>query len=553
MISSTLMTAQEGQYGTFVRWLEELGLGNFLRDYPLEKLVEWGWIVPQYRVVFPQRFFDLWPNYPELNWEPPEDLHEFVTLWDYRWGLDAQNEPEWFLDPIFRENEKAAQLLQQHRYVHGVSATPKAIDHVSGDPIKPYVDYFYKWQGYALLDVIRAADNLFPIYSTPDVSERVQSLVRTTEWVSSIPIRPEEILSISNNWGGYAELMTWIEHFKSYQNAHWFKRRFEDIPDKRASYHTGAKLLAQHLNISAEVLSDAIRKKLLVLTNDWMRDKVEPSEKIWLSKALNHLRSDVESAMTWLIILSGKTFEDYVEEWAHPAMGNWGWSKLEVVLPYDFILHQQKFVDRTPIYLKDFNEVVSEHLSFNKAKLSKIVKAIYRKNYPFTRFLAAFYELHENLTPRMFDRHGIDFRSLRPIDHYSLLAIHAERCLRHEVDSHGLLDSIQPDKQGLVTYIKTLSDTLGVSAKVTNLVSSNINLTKLYDIPEDPIGKIQRLKSRLPKAEHQLSQAFLCCILARNYFVHHDFMDNKLVKSDESAFLLKGILLTVLTFLEPEW
>ncbi|MBZ0092245.1 MAG: hypothetical protein K8F27_08505 [Sulfuricellaceae bacterium] len=154
----TLLAAHEGKSGPFIKWLEELGLSEFLKRYPLAQLVEWGWIVPQYRVMFPQRFFESWENYPCNPWEPPEDLEQYAILWDYYWGIDDnkdESEPLWFLDPLFHPGDHAGKLLRQCPYSEGTTLTPAPIDHARGIPIAPYADYFYRWQGYALVDVIR--------------------------------------------------------------------------------------------------------------------------------------------------------------------------------------------------------------------------------------------------------------------------------------------------------------------------------------------------------------------------------------------------------------
>ncbi len=76
----TLLAAYEDASGPFVKWLVELGLGEFLKQYPLSKLVEWGWVIPQYRVPFPKRFFECWKNYPCFPCDTPTNLIDHVTL-----------------------------------------------------------------------------------------------------------------------------------------------------------------------------------------------------------------------------------------------------------------------------------------------------------------------------------------------------------------------------------------------------------------------------------------------------------------------------------------
>ena len=230
MACPTLLVAHEGKSGSFIKWLEELGLSEFLKRYPLAQLVEWGWIVPRYRVTFPQQFFESWPNYPFGPQEVPENLSQYDILWDYYWSIDDDSEPLWFLDGLFHPGDRAGELLRQHVYSEGTTLPPAPIDHVRGIPIEPYTDYFYRWQGYALIDVIRQADCIVPIYSTPDVVKRAHGVVRIAERISADqPNWPKEILT-APRWTGLATLMTWLDHFRAFREAVFgFSKRDSDL------------------------------------------------------------------------------------------------------------------------------------------------------------------------------------------------------------------------------------------------------------------------------------------------------------------------------------
>lgn len=54
----TLMTVDGQGQGSFVNWLKELGLSDdFLCAYPVVQLVDWDWLRPPFRMVFPGAFF----------------------------------------------------------------------------------------------------------------------------------------------------------------------------------------------------------------------------------------------------------------------------------------------------------------------------------------------------------------------------------------------------------------------------------------------------------------------------------------------------------------
>ncbi len=139
---------------------------------------------------------------------------------------------------------------------------------------------------------------------------------------------------------------------------------------------------------------------------------------------------------------------------------------------------------------------------------------------------------------------------LRPLDYYSLLAIRAETCLRYALENKDLLETVK--NQGLGGYITELSKQKNIPETVLTRFSSEINnLTKLHKTPENPIDKIMKIECEHEQDTH-LVQAFLCCVLARNYFAHHTYLDNGLMRNqkEESAFMLVGILVTVLKLLD---
>src|SRR6266446_3650617 len=154
-----LLVAQQGQDGAFPHWLEELGLKDFLSSYPLRQLVEWGWLIPQYRIVFSQEFFISWEHFPMSGVGGLPESRSHSLLWESEWFIDTTDEPLWFLHPFFRPGDPIERLLdQQGKAMPGI---PEEFPHPNGSRVTPYADYFYHWQGYALVDVIRSADH-FP-------------------------------------------------------------------------------------------------------------------------------------------------------------------------------------------------------------------------------------------------------------------------------------------------------------------------------------------------------------------------------------------------------
>lgn len=551
----TLLTAYPDGTGGFVKWLESLGLKEFLNIYPLSTLIEWGWVVPQYRVIFPNEIFGrLIDRYRDQS-PLPAGMTEYVTLWDYSWAIDPEDTQLWFLDDAFRSHDPLGALMKQFRHEADNPSLPDPVDTENSGPLRPYVDYFFRWQGYALVDLIRASDCIMPIYQTPDIISRASGIMRIAEHCQQIEATgdwPRGLLTSPNRWAGREKLMTALDHFRSFRGA------LGAVHDQDSSEFTrlekkGARELGIHFGFTEQSLATDIKERLLPLADEWMKaNKKIDGRTHWTQQAWPNLRADVQLGMGWLIRLGDKSFMDYVEEWEKPYMDNVGWASLDEVLPYEFLLHQKKFAQMAPHYLKAYNEVASKRMQLPQAKIATLCRRLQRRNSAFVGFASAFFDLHEELRYNSFDEVGLDFRMLRPLDHYAMVAIRAESCLREELRRLGLLDSLPSQKQTLAIYVESLSKHRGVNAKIIGTFMTKRDLADLKDDRENPIGRIQSLETSLSEREHKLVQAFLCCTLARNYFAHHDFLDHELLHTSRSEFLMQGIILTVLTLLDTE-
>ena len=540
-----LLTAQQGREGTFVKLLEDLGLRDFLQRYPLVQLVEWEWLVPQHRVVFPKEYFKAWQDFPSKGQFVEHGFKSHSLLWDSTWWIDDDSESLWFLHPFFRPDDEAGQTLLDQGQARPLPPVPEEFVHPNGRTIIPYTDYFFHWQGYALIDVIRFADCIEPILNTPDVQSHAQGIVSIAE--SAKEWKPQDVLTTPKRWGGLAEPMTWLSHYRAFRDALLY--RPESEREKEDSLRlNGAKQLANHLEINAEMLAQAIKEKLLVLAQEWRWANERYC--MWTLRAYPYLQSDIGIAMEWLCFLSDKSLDYYLDKWQYDTLGQRAWAELHKVLEYEFFTDRQFFLKLAPSYLATYNALLPEPEQLEGERLKQITDQLRNYNYPFGSFLGAFRQLHDELSYVNNFKGGLDFRELRPLDYYSLLAIRAEGCLRYAMEQDGTLKNIKDEVQGLREYIKCMAEQRGFSSAGIECFKQSKKLTQLRDAPNDPIGKIMAIKTNLLPKERHLVQAFLCCELARNYFAHHHYLDYKeLPRSEKSAFMLAGILSAVLYLL----
>lgn len=539
-----MLIAEQGREGLFRNWLEEIGLKDFISRFSLPQLVEWGWLVPQYRMVFPDEFFNQWKTFPYgFDGPIPDDHDPYYLLWDSYWFADNDQEPFWFLHPFFRPDDKAGSLLRKSGLAGLKTQPPKPISHPGGQTVFPYADYFFHWQGYALIDVIRSADCIAPLFVTPDIDKHVAGMVRSAERVKEAH-DPRDVLTIPRRWGGLSTPLTWLSHYRAFREAIGAYEIQHD--HDRAIRREGARQLAKHLGITTDALSRAIKDKLLVLAQDWRR--ANAGFNIWTMRAWPSLQKDLSVAMEWLCYLSERPLDYYLDKWQYGHMGQAQWAELHKVLPYEYFEYRQCFLKDAPRYLKDYNEFLPAPDRLEGENLRNITDHLSSANYPFGGFLAAFCQMHDELTFSASDIGKMDFRERRPIDHYSLLAIRVEGALRFALKESDSL----PKKESLSEYIVQLARQNEMSEAAILVFRENRRLTNLHEEPEDPIGAIKSLTTPLSAREHYQVRAFLCCVLARNYFAHHYYLYSKVIHSENAGFMYSGILVTLVTLLRPQ-
>jgi hypothetical protein len=541
----TLMSVDGDGTGDFVNWLKELGLSDsFLRDYPIAQLVEWGWLRPQFRIVFPSTFFDQ-PASETFTWPPqsPQPKTVLEQVWLNEWRFQGEQEAMWFVHPFFRLDSEEHKLFERNSAAAGLPARPPFFEHADGRSISPCADYYFPWQAYALIDVIRAAD-IFPqsqhFLNAPDVQKRAQSLLK----LSKPPLwDPRRTLNAEREWAAWSEPLTWLAHYTA------LKEIVESQEMRHGDYlallRRGAKQLAAHLGIDAAQLEAAVREKLLTLADNWIFAVDRKGR--WVTTAYPYLQKEIYLAVHWLCMLTDNNLDDYFWRWRNTSQQNEGWAELHAVLPSKYYTDREYFLRQAPYYLKDFNTRLTKKYRLENEHLAMVVKGISRKSRHFSSFLSSFRKLHEELGNKPKKPGGIDFRNRNPLDYYLLLAIRAETCFRAELQYCGKLGT----NASLESYLRQLSIGIGLDDKATKCFNKKDHreMTKLHDTPPDFIERISRLMPEEECSEVPIVQAMLCCLAARNYFAHHDYHDDALLNHKSSQFLLGGILLAVLTLL----
>ncbi len=402
--------------------------------------------------------------------------------------------------------------------------------------------FFFHWQAYALVDVLqRASMDTYPILNTPNIEQDIGR-------IASCKIKPTDVLQESQSWGRFAKPMIWLSHYRVFRESLPYETNRDQIKEL---LQNGAKQLADNLGIDADILEKAIKEQLLEgLAGNWVWANEHYCE--WTLRAWPNLQKDICLAMEWLFCLNGKPLTDYFEKWHFENREVW--PPLHKVLPYEDYEDKLYFLKIFPKYKRFYDGIFPADET-----LKDLVNDLQKSNSSFNSLLNAFRQFHENLLPKPKEKGGIDFRVLRPLDYYSLLAIRAEVCLRYALGDAFLLANEKIDS--LKKYIEEWACRRRISDKVIQEFKSytkGVNdITRLNRTPDDPIGVIMAIRcSHLNDEENYLLQAFLCCNLARNYFAHHTYLDKEFLATkdgrEKSGFMLAGISVTVLILLKIE-
>lgn len=532
------MRLRQGNEGEFLSWLEKLGLKDFLRHYPVRRLVEWGWLRPQSRVIFPESFFLEEEEPPSFGGHRRSDLKGEQLLWDSSWFV-GEREPLWFLDPFFRPGDKEGQVLFGKDSAGALSAVPESFMHPDGVEVIPFVDYFFHWQAYALLDVIRYADRFGPVLVAPNLHERLAFIESCCVEIHDY-WKPEEILVLPSRWGGLAESMTWLSHYRSYKEAFAFHAQVDGL------FCQGALELAQFLGVTDEKLANAIKEKMLVLAQDWRRENDWYSP--WIRDAYPYLQADIYDAVEWLCLLSGKTLEFYLDLWSYDTLGQRQWAELHAVLKFDFYSKRNSFLKVAPKYFQMYCKEFAEWAGYSGEKFVALVDRLRWNNEPFDSFIHAFWQMHEEMTFRLEPTDRLGFRDRRPLDEYLILALRAEQCLMYAIEKDAGSEGQPQSLQGYI--VQLASRRLGQKAIEQLKKKFYIEkITKLHNVEKLPVAAIMVMDTGLPSHEEYLVKAFLCCDVARNNFAHHYRFDKEVRKSKESGYMLTGVLVTMLYLL----
>lgn len=559
MSSCPLLVASQGRRGPFISWLESVGLKQFLKQYPLPTLAAWGWIEPAYRLLTPLEMVNF--SYPkEIHFPPLPKTDPHKRLWEPTWCFAPDEDPEWFLHPIFRRNDAAAVLLRQQTQPAKNIAVPAAMTEPSGANFWPYDDYYYHWQAYALLDVIQWADCIQPILNTPDVVLKAEGIGRIAVRIVEDKNDPTWVLHAPHRWQRWSKLLTMLSHYRALMEQVTWREMEQQKYDRKFKIHC-SKTLAQHFAIDANSLQTMIREELLVLASEFrMRHNFErsPFDIDWRSLCWHEIQRDVYLAVQWLCHLTGNSLDHYIVLWSDPPHRQVDVAaELADVLPFAFYVQRKQFFRNAPRYLKQYNTLVTDENKLEGDALTTQVDALRMRYASFDSAVFAFSEMHSALT--WDTRHkGLHFDDRRPLVHYSHFGLCAETALREYFNQHLKINHKGKPAHSLPALIRACAEHQNISKAVINEFEqinkpdNKRNPTKLFDEPRNPVNVIQKYSTTLKGRDQYLLQAFLCTCLARNYFAHHSYLDNEyLLRDEESAFMIGGILVTLLTLMVP--
>lgn len=530
--------AHEGRYGPFVNWLEELGLKEFIREFPLPKLVEWKWLTPYSRLEVNQPFLER----IDQRIRQSDSEADLEILWSPIWSIDETTSIDWCVDPSAIPYSSFKNLLSSGRSRTG-SVVESFVDG-NGRARHPYVDFYLHWQAYALIDTIKWADN-GPLIRTPDVAERLERFI---PWIADREFGAQAISYATIRWGGTrATHFTWISHYRSTRSAlQWYFLRNQDA-DHRLLLKRAAARLADLLGINAIDLHCALKDSLLVVAQEWRWTR-ETSREAWIRKAWKELQKDIYHLCEWLCMLEDKITLDYLEEYDYDPIGRKEYARLHEVLNFEAYEALTFFSRHARKYLSQALPDLLDRFPGDPKRTRSVARKICDACPPFESFLLAFKALHDDLRS-LNDRDHLDLREKRPIDHFAALAVRAETCLRFAIyQSDCARRPTDPTSFTLSGYIEDISMACGAAFPPEHTIDKTAtrSLTLMKQSRDEKITNVKELDfPDVSPGQAALVRAYLGCQLARNYFAHHYDLDHEMVKGPIGQFIMASTIFTV--------
>jgi len=528
--------AQEGRYGPFVNWLEELGLKEFIREFPLPKLVEWKWLTPYSRLEVNQPFLER----IDQRIRQSDSEADLEILWSPIWSIDETTSIDWCVDPSAIPGSSFNDLLSSGR--SRTSSVVESFVDGNGRARHPYVDFFLHWQAYALIDTIKWADN-GPLIRTPDVAERLERFI---PWIADREFGAQAISYAPIRWGGTRAIhFTWISHYRSTRSAlQWYFLRNQDA-DHRLLLKRAAARLADLLGIHAIDLHCALKDSLLVVAQEWRRNTPKDH---WVQKAWKELQNDIFCCVEWLSLIEERQVIDYLEDYNYESLGQREFARLHQVLNFEAYEALIFFSRHARTYISHALPDLIGRIPDDPKKVRTTANQIVELCPPFDNFLLAFKAMHDDLQSYS-DLDHLDLRKKRPIDHFAALALRAETCLRFAIyESNCSRRPANPRSKYLSEYIKDISKACGEAFPPENTISTEEarHLTSMLQSRDQTITNVKEFSlPDVSAAQAALVRAYLGCQLARNYFAHHYDLDHEMVKGPIGQFIMASTIFTV--------
>lgn len=388
--------------------------------------------------------------------------------------------------------------------------------------VLPWVDAFGYWQAYEVADLVDAAELSGPIWNSKTVGARVGALKK-----------------------GLSELVRWSDDSRRFQHEKWQQRA--NAFDWLSRYRTLQGIWAGSLT-EQQALREGTKRFIAVqgITEEQVKHDIRTVFVRVFRETKNRpglhelARQDIFCAADLLTKLPGKAFDRRDPLWERLGL-------FDDILPFESQVARAHFEQRAHTYIQGFPSVKGG--AYDADRFSALTDRWWMESTQFRRFCRAYDRLHRDLGSGANEERRVWLADNTPTDYFLLCTLVVEKLLaeRHQARARqkGSLGFSGLIKQS-VSHVERDAR---MSGACTELMSDWGDRTALFGLLASPQNPLSPFPEPL-NAKDMLVTAFRNFGILRNYFAHHDVLDETLPYTEMGHQGMQSLLLVVVLTLE---
>ena len=495
---------EAGAFGIYIE--KRLGITCIPYGISMADLITERALIPDLFIKLPKKFFiQEWKDFPYTDIELTSPAR-----WIFAYKRDMEN-----VEDILHPYDDKLKEEFVERFSSDVPSNIDIYEHPNGQHFRTYEAYFRYWKTYVFAEVLSKCEN-------------IEQFLNGILYYNGRQYVLSSFRHVSHHWDlHYKETFDRISYFRTINGAFcdekFSKNLYESNKDPSVE---AAQFLSDKIGCTYSTLKGDM-SKLLKLYSNWKRQADDG--KRYYAQALEYLKQDVYSLLKWLEGTTKKPQTVFFEkdEWNREEGLC---ARLKDVVAYEEFQIEETFCRHIKSYTDMIASIgieIDPKDAFNKLKFLNGSQS----------WLCSFFDLHEEIS-RTSIKKPLDFRMSRVTKNLIDFALRIELLIREILNNHNVCiggnGSCKDMFEGLAKKIsdphkRILKGAVCLNAKASFRKEEDKHPSELFkrvDCAIDNDCAIDKLSLCLK--EKEIVRLLLRGVAARNYFAHHNWLDNEM-------------------------